>query len=127
MRNLSISNFMTNTDNIIFNFIFDMVWVIYMINIIAGNVNNILDILVLKFFLTSILSFVSFALSLSVSERWREEIKMIFYMPLQSLYSGYFLRITRIIATMKELFFFSSYRDEWNPAKSSMHARNERM
>ncbi len=122
--NFSIINFITNVDNLMFNFFFDIVWVIYLINIIVGNVSNVVDILVIKLILSSLLSFVSFSLSMSVSERWREEFPMIFYMPLQTIYSGYFLRITRVIASFKEFFFFSSYKDPWNPEKSSRYARD---
>ncbi len=123
-RNFTIMNFITNFDNLMFNLVFDMLWLFYLINLIIGNVNNVGDILVLKFIIASILSFISFFLSMSVSERWREEFPMILYMPLQTLYSGYFLRITRIIASFKEFFFFSSYKDPWNPEKSSRFAKD---
>ncbi len=123
-KNFSIINFITNFDNLLFNLVFDMLWAFYLVNILVGNVNNIGDILVLKLMISSVLSFLSFFLSMSVSERWREEFRMIFYMPLQTIYSGYFLRITRIIASIQEFFFFSSYKDAWNPEKSSRYARD---
>ncbi|MFI3239190.1 MAG: glycosyltransferase [Bacteroidales bacterium] len=125
--NFRLSNFLTNIDNLMFNFFFDILWIVYLITFIANDAYSLLDLILLKFLITIPLGFISFFMSMSISERWREEFKMIIFTPLQALYSGYFLRITRIIATFKEFFFFSSYRDSWNPNKSSRIARDERL
>ena len=45
------------------------------------------------------------------------------YLPLMVFYFGYFLRIVRTTAYIQELFFKASYKDNWNPAKSSRHAK----
>ena len=45
------------------------------------------------------------------------------YLPLMVFYFGYFLRIVRTTAYVQELFFKASYKDEWNPAKSSRQAK----
>ncbi|MFI3297349.1 MAG: glycosyltransferase [bacterium] len=125
--NFRFSNFLTNLDNLVFSLIFDILWIFYMLNFLVSQPYGLLDLLVLKFLITIPLGFLSFFMSLSISERWREELKMIVAAPLQSFYSGYFLRITRIISTFQEFFFFSSYRDSWNPSKSSIWARDERL
>ncbi|MFI3298946.1 MAG: glycosyltransferase family 2 protein [Rikenellaceae bacterium] len=125
--NFRIMNFLTNLDNLVFSLFFDTLWIFYMLNFLVDQPYGLLDLLVLKFLITIPLAVLSFLLSMSLSERWKEEFKMIIATPMQSLYSGYFLRITRIIASFKEFFFFSSYRDKWNPKKSSRVARDERL
>ncbi len=125
--NFKFSNFLTNLDNLVFSLFFDLLWIFYMVNFLVTQPYGLLDLFVLKFLITIPLAILSFFMSLTISERWREELKMIVATPLQSLYSGYFLRITRIIATFKEFFFFSSYNDSWNPEKSSRVARDNRL
>ncbi len=121
------TNFIANIDNLIFGLFFDVLWIFYMVNFLFDQPYGLLDLIVLKFLITIPLALLSFILSMMLSERWKEELSMIIVAPMQSLYSGYFLRVTRIIATFKEFFFFSSYRDNWNPEKSSRIARDERL
>ncbi|MFI3263399.1 MAG: glycosyltransferase [Rikenellaceae bacterium] len=125
--NFRVSNFLTNLDNVTFNFFFDILWLIYMLSFLLYQPFGLIDLILLKFLITIPLGFVSFGLSMLLSERWKEELKMIIFAPLQPLYSGYFLRITRIIATFREFFFFSSYSDNWNPKKSSRWAQIDRL
>lgn len=40
-------------------------------------------------------------------------------------YTGYFLRIARLSAHLQELFFRRSYKDAWNPEKTSRYAQLE--
>ena len=40
-------------------------------------------------------------------------------------YTGYFLRLARLMAHTQELFNFSSYKDPWNPRKTSEVAQSE--
>ncbi len=125
--NFRVSNFITNLDNVVFNLFFDILWLVYMLSFLTYQPYSLLDLLILKFFITIPLGLVSFLLSMTLSERWKEEFKMIIFAPIQPLYSGYFLRITRIIAAFREFFFFSSYSDSWNPKKSSQWAQIDRL
>lgn len=125
--NFNLSNFISNLDNLMFNLFFDLLWIFYMLSFLREQPYSLLDLLMLKFLITIPLGLISFILSMTISERRKEEFKMIIFTPLQAIYSGYFLRITRIIASFKEFFFFSSYRDSWNPVKSSRIARDERI
>lgn len=68
---------------------------------------------------------VAFGVILIVTERPREEAKLFPYVFTTTFYTGYFLRITRLIAHTSELFFYSSYKDSWNPKKTSAVARAE--
>ncbi|MFI3267436.1 MAG: glycosyltransferase [Rikenellaceae bacterium] len=125
--NFRISNFITNLDNVVFNLFFDILWLFYMLSFLTYQPYGLLDLLLLKFLITIPLGFISFIMSMMLSERRSEELKMFIFVPLQPVYSGYFLRITRIIATFKEFFFFSSYRDSWNPKKSSKWAQIDKL
>ncbi len=125
--NFRVSNFLTNLDNVVFNFGFDLLWLFYMLSFITYQPYSLLTLLILKLTIMIPLGYFSFGLSLMLSERRREEIKMLPFVPLQSIYSGYFLRITRIIAAFREFFFFSSYKDSWNPNKSSRWARLDKL
>lgn len=42
-----------------------------------------------------------------------------------SPYTGYFLRLARLSAHLQELFFHRSYKDTWNPEKTSRYAQLE--
>lgn len=125
--NFRLSNFIANLDNLIFGLFFDILWVFYMVNFFVTQYQSLFDLIMLKFLITVPLGILSFCLSMTLSERWKEEFKMIVFVPFQALYSGYYLRVTRIVASIKEYFFFSSYKDRWNPQKSSRMARHYKL
>jgi hypothetical protein len=70
-------------------------------------------------------SLIGFFVIMLVTERPKEELPLIRFTLLSTFYTGYFLRLARIIAYTIELFFFSSYKDPWNPKKTSEIARIE--
>jgi cellulose synthase/poly-beta-1,6-N-acetylglucosamine synthase-like glycosyltransferase len=121
--NFSFSNFFANFENIFYNLILDVVWFFYIINIVVTNVDFLAFIIPLKIMLYGTASFLQFLVILMISERWRQEIKLIIYIPLMMIYNGYYMRIVRSMAYIKEIFFLSSYKDPWNPSKSSDKAR----
>lgn len=121
-QNFNFSNFFSNLENIIFNLAFDVTWLIYVIGIIVTNKSFILELLFLKFCIMTIFSLISFLVVMAVTERRREEFSLIILVPFMTFYTGMYLRVVRIQAYLKEIFFFSSYKDEWNPDKSSKEA-----
>ena len=68
-------------------------------------------------------SFIQFLVVMAMSERWKTEFKLVVYIPLMMIYNGYYMRIIRTMAYIKEIFFYSSYKDPWNPIKSSNKAK----
>lgn len=60
-----------------------------------------------------------------ISERAAEERKLGAFLMFHTFYMGYFMRIIRLIGHTEELFFYTSYRDNWNPRKTSEIARME--
>jgi hypothetical protein len=79
-------------------------------------------IIPLKVFMYMIMDFVQFTLILMISERWKKELKLYLYLPAMVFYNSYYMRFIRTMAYFKEIFWFSSYKDPWNPAKTSIKA-----
>lgn len=121
--NFNFSNFFALFENVFFNLILDVVWFFYIINIIVVNVEFLAFIIPLKIMLYGTASLFQFIVVLIISERWRQEIKLIIFIPLMMLYNGYYMRVIRTMAYVKEVFFLSSYKDPWNPQKSSVKAQ----
>lgn len=86
---------------------------------------EIIEVLALGYFIRVCFSQLAFILVLLVSERKRDVWFLYRYLPLMSPYTGYFLRIARLSAHLQELFFRRSYKDAWNPEKTSRYAQLE--
>lgn len=119
----NFSNFFSFFENIFFNVVLDIIWVFYIIQIIIDNIDHLAFIIPLKIMIYGTASFVQFLIVLALSDRWRSEFKLIIYIPLMMVYNGYYMRVIRTMAYIKEIFFYSSYKDPWNPAKSSLKAK----
>lgn len=121
--NFNLPNFFALFENVFFNLILDMIWFIYIFDIIINNIDFLIYIIPLKFMLYGTASLLQYIVVLFISERWKEEIKNIVFVPLMMIYNGYYMRIIRTMAYIKEIFFYSSYKDPWNPEKSSKKAK----
>ena len=119
----NFSNFFALFENVFFNLILDLIWFFYIVDILINNVEFLTFIIPLKLMLYGTASFLQFGVVLIISERWKQEIKNIFFIPLMMFYNGYYMRVIRTMAYIKEIFFYSSYKDPWNPAKSSAKAQ----
>ncbi len=122
-KNFSFLNFFSNMENILFDCIFNYLWLFYIIGLIFMHTQIIFEIFVVGWIIRYILAILSFSIAMMMSERAKDEKKLFLYLPLKIFYTGYFLRITRLIAHTIEIFFFSSYKDPWNPQKTSILAR----
>lgn len=125
--NFSLSNFFANLDNILYNFVFDYIWIYYVISVAISNFGQLQMILVLGLVVMIPFRLVNYLTSLTFSERSKSEAYLFRLVPIQYFYVGVFLRINRLVAGIMEYFFFSSYRDPWNPKKSSFHARTNKL
>lgn len=119
----TFSNFFAIFENVFFNVILDVIWFFYMATIIVNNIDHLGFIIPLKIMIYGTAGFIQFLIVLSLSPQWKTEIKLLIYIPLMMFYNGYYMRIIRTIAYIKEIFFYSSYNDLWNPAKSSAKAK----
>lgn len=125
-RNWNFSNFASNMESIIYDCVFNYIWLFYFINLMWTFSEHVFEVMLLDFLLRFFFSLIAFTVIMAVTERRREEFFLIRYLPLTSLYTGYFMRVVRLLAHTKELFFFSSYKDPWNPKKTSRYAQLER-
>lgn len=126
-RNFSFLNFLSNMENLFYDSILNFIWVFYIINLILTHNNHFLEIMLLGLFIRFCFSCIAFMVLMLITERKREELFLFQYLPLVTLYNGYYLRFARLLAHIQEFFFFSSYRDPWNPRKTSIYAQLERI
>lgn len=124
-RNWRFINWASNMESIFFDCICNYMWVYYMIGLLFTYTDRLLEIMVVAWLIRLGFSLVAFGMVILLTERPREEIHLIKYLPLSTFYTGYFLRITRLIGYTTEFFFFNSYRDKWNPRKTSIWAQAE--
>ena len=124
-RHFSILNWLSNFENILYDCVFNYLWAFYMLDLILSNTGGIVELFVVGFFLRFALAHIGFLLILLVSERHTSELYLYKYLPLMSLYTGFFLRMARLSAHTQELLFRRSYKDSWNPAKTSRYAELE--
>jgi len=123
--NFSFTNLISNLEGILFDFVFNFVWVVYFILLILEHPDRIAEIFAVGYIIRFLFNLVAFSIIMLVSERAAEEKRLIKYVPLSTFYTGYFLRLARLTAHIKEIFFFSSYKDQWNPSKTSEVAHVE--
>lgn len=125
-RGFYLSNFISNAENIFFDSILSFLWAFYMLQIIFSYHEGILTIFIIGYLIRLMFGILSFCIDITVSERSEEELYLFKYLIFNTLYEGYFLRVVRLYAHIQEFFFFSSYKDPWNPRKSSIWSQLER-
>ena len=76
-----------------------------------------------KYTIYFVLAMLQFIIALKIVRDRKSIIKRMIYVPLFPIYMGYYMRIVRTISYIDELFFFDSYKDVWNPQKTSKKAR----
>lgn len=123
-ENFSIINFFAYLENIFYNLILNIKWYIYAIDM-AINFPNVLPfIIMMNFMLYGTSNLIKLILFNIFRERKNAPFSyFIPYAPLMVLYNGYYLRMIRTIAYIKEGLFKASYNDPWNPEKTSNKAK----
>ena len=121
--NFNWLNFFSLTENVFYNVVLDILWWIYIIDIIVNYSSSLQFIIPMNFTLYFVMSYVQMFSIYIFSERREEEKYLWPYASLMTLYTGTYLRIIRTAAYYKEFFFKRSYEDVWNPYKSSIQAK----
>ena len=124
-RNWSVLNWLSNMESIFYDCVCNYLWFYYLIGLIFDYTDNLLEIMVVGWLLRFCFAFIAFGVVMMIDERRREDFKLIKYLPLSTFYTGYFLRVTRLIGYTWEFFFFNSFKDDWNPRKTSVWAQAE--
>jgi biofilm PGA synthesis N-glycosyltransferase PgaC len=84
----------------------------------------VLNILITNILLYTFTNFTKFVIYSLYRERKNAPYSFfLIYIPGMVFYFGYYLRIVRTIAYLQEFFFKLSYKDPWNPEKTSVHAK----
>jgi len=122
-QGFSMANFISFTENITYNLILNVKWYVYFFQMIlfySSQLEYIILINLLLYTFTNYFKFIFFSLFRPKSGSL---IYFLPYIPLMVIYFGYYLRIIRTTAYLKELLFKASYNDPWNPPKTSRHAK----
>lgn len=118
------SNFISFVENITYNLILNVKWYFYIADMLINFGSQLFFIVPLNILLYTANNFLKFLVFSPFRDRKNESVSyFMIYLPLMVFYFGYFLRIVRTTAYIQELFFKASYKDNWNPAKSSRHAK----
>ena len=126
-KNFSFANMISNMDNILFDCVFNYVWLFYMFQLVLSNTDRLVEIVIVGIIIRSAFSICAFIVMQCISERPREEAHLGAFLLLYTFYMGYFMRFVRLIGHTEEFFFRTSYKDAWNPKKTSDIARMENM
>ncbi|REH44495.1 cellulose synthase/poly-beta-1,6-N-acetylglucosamine synthase-like glycosyltransferase [Tenacibaculum gallaicum] len=121
--NFNCSTFFSLAENVFYNVILDIMWWVYIIDIIVNYNSSLKFIIPMNFTLYFVMSYVQMLSIYIFSERREEEKYLWPYVILMTIYTGTYLRIVRTIAYYKEFFFKRSFEDPWNPYKSSIQAK----
>ncbi|MFY0604022.1 MAG: glycosyltransferase [Flavobacteriaceae bacterium] len=121
--NFKWSTFFSLAENVFYNVVLDILWWVYIIDIIVNYSSQLQFIIPMNFTLYFTMSYVQMLSIYIFSERRKEELYLWPYVILMTLYTGTYLRIVRTFAYYKEFFFKRSFEDVWNPYKSSIQAK----
>ena len=118
------SNFVSFFENITYNLVLNITWFIYIIDMVLNYPSELKYIVVMNFILYTANNYFKFLFFAPFRERKHAPVSyFLIYIPLMVFYFGYFLRIIRSVAYIQEFLFKASYKDPWNPQKSSRHAK----
>lgn len=126
-QNFSLSNFFSFLENLLYNFIFNLLWFVYVFDLFFNFYENLVFILLMNYLLyvgSNVLQLLAVGL---FDRQPMEKLWLMLFIPLVPIYTGIYLRLVRTTAYFQELFYQSSYDDPWNPPKSSRHAKAMRI
>ncbi len=127
-KSFRFSNFISFAENITYNLVLNITWYFYIIDMVVNFTSELKYILVLNVLLYTVNNYFKFLFFSLFRERKNAPVYYFLpYIVLMVFYFGYFLRIVRSIAYIQEIFFKRSYKDPWNPAKTSRFAKKNRL
>jgi cellulose synthase/poly-beta-1,6-N-acetylglucosamine synthase-like glycosyltransferase len=127
-EHFSFINMIASMESIMYSVVFNMLWYFNLIDQILHFPDQLMFIWPMSILLYMMANYVRFVLVLILShEDFKDRVKLLPFLPLMVLYNGFYMRIIRTVAHLSELFFWSSYNDEWNPQKTSRHAKKMKL
>lgn len=127
-EHFSFMNLLASTESILYGVIFNILWYINLVDQIINFPQQLAYIFPMSFMLYLGANLMQFLLIVAIGrEDFYKRLLLLPYLPLIVIYNGIYLRVIRTISHISEIFFFTSYKDPWNPAKTSRHARTMRI
>ncbi len=122
-QNFSLTNFISFVENITYTLILNIKWYVYASDMLFNFASLLPFIVLMNIFLYTGANMFKLMVFNLFRERTNSPFSyFILYVPLMVFYHGYYLRVVRTIAYIKEFFFKESYKDPWNPQKTSLKA-----
>ncbi len=125
--NFRFINMLSSLENVVYNVLMNIKWLIYIVDIWWNFSHLLIFIIPANIVLYTITNYMQFCALMLMVRNPREKHRLLLYLPAMVFYTGYYLRIVRLIAHFKEFFFKESYDDPWNPLKSSLKAKELRI
>lgn len=124
-KSFRMSTFVSFLENVTYTFVLDIKWIVYILDLAFNYGQALKFIIPMNYLLYTSAYYLKFLLFYFFRTNYYEKPATYFlkYIPCMPLYFGYFLRFVRTRAYLQEIFFKSSYKDKWNPEKTSRFAR----
>ncbi|RRJ91172.1 glycosyltransferase family 2 protein [Paenimyroides tangerinum] len=126
-KNFKIINFLSFFENVFFSLVLDLLWFFYMFKILITDPSFMLIWFPFKYTIYLFMTLGQYSFVFFVNKDKKYLFSKIIYIPLYPLYMGYYMRIVRTISYIDEFFFYDSYKDVWNPLKTSKKAKEHGM
>lgn len=121
--NFRMNNMLSSLENIGYNVLLNIKWLVYILDMMFNYSHLLIYIIPANVIIYTIANYLQFCCIMLMVRNPREKHRLLLYLPAMVFYTGYYLRVVRTIAHAKELFHRASYKDPWNPLKSSLKAK----
>jgi cellulose synthase/poly-beta-1,6-N-acetylglucosamine synthase-like glycosyltransferase len=127
-QSFSFLNFFAFLENITYNLVLNFKWYVYLMDMLINYRSMIANIFITNILLYTLTNFTKFVIYTFYRIRTNASFTyFLIYIPAMVFYFGYYLRVVRTIAYIQEFFFKQSYKDPWNPLKTSTHAKRMKL
>jgi len=127
-QSFSFLNFFAFLENITYNLVLNFKWYVYLMDMLINYRSMIANIFITNILLYTLTNFTKFVIYSFYRIRANASYTyFLIYIPAMVFYFGYYLRVVRTIAYIQEFFFKRSYKDPWNPEKTSSHAKRMKL
>ena len=122
-KNFKLVNFISFFENVFFSLILDLLWFFYIFKILLTEPSFLIFWFPFKYSIYLLLTLGQYFFAIVISNDKKRLFSKIIYIPLFPIYMGYYMRTVRTISYLDEFLFYDSYKDVWNPLKTSKKAR----
>ncbi|MBU2521908.1 MAG: glycosyltransferase [Proteobacteria bacterium] len=116
-NNFSFYNLLSMLDIIFFHVMLGLTFFIYIVYLFIYFREIMFIILLVTYIYYIAADTIQTFIAWWLSERKREDLHLFFYIPIFSLYNGYFERMIRVVAYLDEFLFRRSYKDLYIPRR----------